>query len=101
MARLGLLAAVPLLVFVPAASAGRLIESGHDFDFHCARDGAPDECNMVRVAVNWARSGAPSRSRPVLVLDRLVGGDAGQTDVQAAINRAFGAGRVPMTVVNP
>lgn len=92
-----LLAAVALnaalLVAVPSAFAGRLIESGHDFDLHCADQ--DQECNFVKVAVNYVRAGAPTPSRPVLVLDRL------DLDVKRAIDKAFGAGKVPMTVVDP
>jgi hypothetical protein len=87
------LALVALLATAPSASAGRLLESGHDFDLHCGEQSI--QCNFVRLAVDYVRKGAPDPSQPVLVLDRA------NLDVQVAINRAFGAGVVPMTVVDP
>ncbi|MFL5868514.1 MAG: hypothetical protein ACJ766_15555 [Thermoleophilaceae bacterium] len=100
MARLALLALGAVLALAQPASAGRLIESGHDFDLHCGNQSPSHECNMVKVAVNWARGGAPNPTKPVLVLDKLVGADT-TPDAQAAITRAFGTGVVPMSVVNP
>jgi hypothetical protein len=82
-----------VLATAPSASAGRLLESGHDFDLHCGEQSV--QCNFVKIAVDYARKGAPDPSKPVLVLDRL------NLDAQVAINRAFGAGVVPMTVVDP
>jgi Putative metal-binding motif len=89
-----LLAGLTIALLAPAtAHAGRLIETGHDADFQCARNNA--QCNFVRAAISYVRSGAPDPTKPVLVLDRL------DADMQDAINTAFGTGNVPMVVVNP
>jgi hypothetical protein len=91
---------VLFLALAQSASAGRLIETGHDIDLHCGNQSPPHECNMVKVALNYARGGAPNPTKPVLVLDRLVAPDT-VPDVQAAIIKTFGIGVVPMTVVDP
>src|SRR4051812_46385899 len=83
-----------MLALAPAANAGRLLETGHDIDFHCAI--STQQCNFVKRAVAWARAGAPNPSKPVLVFDK-----GGAPDVPAAINKAFGTGVVPMQVVDP
>lgn len=57
-----------------AASAARVVVTGHDAESHCIRDsvssGSPGACQWVRVGTNWVRATAPNPSRPVLVLDR-------------------------------
>jgi hypothetical protein len=89
-----LLAALALLLALPAsAQAGRLIETGHDADFQCARNNV--QCNFIKAAVTYVRDGAPDPSKPVLVLDRL------DLDMRDAINKAFGTGNVPMVVRDP
>jgi hypothetical protein len=90
---LALLTVVGALALAPSASAGRLIQSGHDIDWHCATE--TKQCHFVQVALNYVRGGAPNPSKPVLVLDRL------NLDVNVAINKAFGAGAVPVTIVDP
>jgi len=90
------LALIALLAIAPSAHAGRLIESGHDFDFHCAAFVPGDECHFMRVALDYVRAGAPDPSKPVLVLDR------GALAVPAAIQKAYAPGSPPpMTVVDP
>jgi len=89
-----LIAVVGMLALAPSAMAGRLLETGHDIDFHCAA--STQQCNFVKRAVIWARSGAPNPSKPVLVFDK-----GATPDVPAAINKAFGTGVVPMQVVDP
>jgi hypothetical protein len=49
------------------ASAGRLLVTGHDADFHCGSSSA--QCHYVRVAADYVRGGAPDPSKPMLVLD--------------------------------
>jgi len=88
-----LLGLIAFAVAAPPAQAGRLIETGHDIDFHCADEIL--QCNFVRKAVQYVRAGAPNPNKPVLVLDRR------NLDVKRAIDQAFGVGRVPMTVVDP
>jgi hypothetical protein len=83
--------AVMLLAAGPA-SAGRLVATGHDADFHCSL-GA--QCHFIQTAVNYVRAGAPDPSKPVLVLDR------GDLDFVLALDNAFGAGAVPRDVVDP
>ena len=99
---LSLLTAAGLLASAPSASAGRLIESGHDIDFHCGGT-QNTQCHFVRVALDWVRKGAPDATKPVLVLDRdPTADDPGNTaDVVSAVNKAFGTGVVPMTVRDP
>lgn len=92
-ALLALITSLTMLLSAPSAMAGRLIESGHDIDLHCGEQAA--ECHFVTVALSYVRSGAPHPNLPVLVFDKL------NQDVVAAINRAFGVGQVPMTVVDP
>jgi hypothetical protein len=76
-----------------SASAGRLLVTGHDADLHCSA-GAP-QCHFVRQAVSYVRAGAPSPSKPVLVLDRL------DLDLVVSLDSAFGAGVVPRVVMDP
>jgi hypothetical protein len=85
-----------------SASAGRLIATGHDADHHCGRvttepkDGDPHrQCHFVEVAVNYVRGGAPDPTKPVLVLDR------GALDVVASLDRIYGPGVMPRTVIDP
>src|SRR4051812_23139647 len=82
----GLLTAAP-------AMAGRLVATGHDADLHCS-GGGDKQCHYVNVAVSWGRAAAPDPSKPVLVLDN---GNEGAN----ALDKAFGAGAVPRTVVDP
>jgi hypothetical protein len=91
-----LLAVLAFLVLASPASAGRLVESGHDIDFHCNIQG--EECHFVKLAVSYVRAGAPNPTKPVLVFDRDPGDGA---DVPGAINAAFGVGKVPFVVVDP
>jgi hypothetical protein len=84
---------VALAVLPGSALAGRMIESGHDADFHCARQSL--QCHFVRVALSYVRNGAPDPTKPVLVLDRL------DLDARDAINLTFGLGTVPMVVMDP
>lgn len=92
--------AVALTAVIPVstASAGRLVATGHDADHHCGR-GTVDEpvkqCGFFRVAVDYARGGAPDASKPVLVLDR------GSLDVVDALDRVYGEGAVPRVVLDP
>ena len=87
------------LALVPAqAQAGRLVATGHDADLHCAPYTAPSpdsQCHYVKVVIAHVRGGAPNPNAPVLVLDR------GALQMQKAIDNAFGAGTVPMKVVDP
>jgi hypothetical protein len=94
-----LLAILGALALAPSANAGRLIETGHDIDFHCGGS-QNSQCHFVRVALDWVRKGAPNPSAPVLVLDRDPAG-ANTADVVSAVNKAFGTGAVPMVVRDP
>jgi hypothetical protein len=94
-----LLAALTLVLLPTAtASAGRLIVTGHDADFHCA--GGGPQCHFVEVAVKYVRDGAPNPALPVLVLDN---GDPelGGLQMVGALDSAFGAGVVQRVVVDP
>ena len=73
-----------------SASAGRLLVTGHDADFHCASENR--QCHYVEVAVRYVRAGS---SKPVLVLDR------GDLDFVRALDTAFGPGRLPRVVMDP
>jgi hypothetical protein len=99
---LALLTTAGALALAPSASAGRLIETGHDIDFHCGGT-QNTQCHFVRVALDYVRKGAPDPTKPVLVLDRdPTADDPGNTpDVVSAVNKAFGNGVVPMTVRDP
>ncbi|MCW3066534.1 MAG: putative internalin [Solirubrobacterales bacterium] len=80
-----LLAALSALLVGPAtAHAGRLIETGHDADFQCARHGL--QCHFIRAAIAYVRAGAPHPEKHVLVLDRL------DNDLAVAIDQQFGPG---------
>jgi hypothetical protein len=87
------------LALVPAtAEAGRLVATGHDADLHCAGStptSSSSQCHYVQVVIGYVRAGAPNPSKPVLVLDR------GSLQMQKALDAAFGAGAVPMKVVDP
>jgi hypothetical protein len=95
---LALLAPLTLFATSPSAMAGRLVESGHDIDFHCATEN--NQCHFVKVAVSYVRAGAPNPNLPVLVLDRP-SPVFNITEVVTAINNAFAPAHVPMTVVDP
>ena len=88
-----LLAAVVVTAVMPVAtaSAGRLLVTGHDADFHC--DGG-EQCHFVEVATSYVRGGAPDPSKPVLVLDR------GDNDFDGALNNAFPGG-IPRVLMDP
>jgi hypothetical protein len=60
-----------LALLLPApAFAGRLIATGHDADSHCSgQDPTSGECHFVGVAVGWVRAGAPTPSKPALLID--------------------------------
>src|SRR5689334_2388352 len=88
---LSALAVVLGLVPAAPAMAGRLVATGHDADLHCS---GGSQCGYVKAAVNWIRAAAPDPAKPVLVLDN--GSLVGQ-----ALDRAFGPGVVPRTVVDP
>jgi hypothetical protein len=93
-ARAALVALIASLVAAPSAFAGRLVESGHDFDFHCGGS-QNQECHFVKVVLDYVRAGAPDPSKPVLVLDR------GALAVPSAIIKAYAPAMVPVTVVDP
>jgi hypothetical protein len=96
-----LLAVLGLFAFLALgagpAMAGNLIVTGHDTDHHCAgtNTGTPGGCHYVKVAVDYARSGAPDPAKPVLVLD------GSNNEMVQALDKAFGAGVVPRVVVSP
>jgi hypothetical protein len=90
--------ALSVLALIPGqALAGRLVATGHDADFHCSTgtDVNGPQCHYIAVAIGAVRAGAPNPTLPVLVLDR------GGLEMQKAIDNAFGAGTVPMKVVDP
>ena len=63
------IAAMALLLPSPALG-GRLIATGHDADSHCSgQDPTSGECHFIGVAVGWARGGAPTPSKPALLID--------------------------------
>jgi len=82
------------LLPVASASAGRMLVTGHDADFHCS-GGA--QCHFVKTATDWVRAGAPDPTKPVLVLD------SDDLDFPAALQMpdAFGTGGIPMVVMDP
>ena len=84
--------AVSAALPVASASAGRLIVTGHDADFHCS---GGSQCHFVEVATNWVRAGAPDPNKPVLVLD------ADDYDFPQALDNAFGVGAVPRATMDP
>jgi hypothetical protein len=69
-----LLLALAMVVAVPVSSAwaGRLIATGHDADFHCMY-GSTASCHFLTVSTDYVRAGAPTPTKPVLVLDRSGG----------------------------
>jgi hypothetical protein len=60
-----------LVLLLPApALAGRLVATGHDADSHCSgQDPTSGECHFVGVAVGYVRGGAPTPSKPALLID--------------------------------
>ena len=90
---------VAALALVPAqAQAGRLVATGHDADLHCSGYTTPNpssQCHYVKTVIAHVRGGAPNPNLPVLVLDRK------GLQMQKAINLAFGAGAVPIKLVDP
>jgi uncharacterized repeat protein (TIGR01451 family) len=89
---------VALLIPVAEASAGRLIVTGHDAEFHCS---GGSQCHFVEVATNYVRNGAPDPSKPVLVLDNDQENGPGQYDFDEALDNAFGPGVVPRVILEP
>jgi hypothetical protein len=79
------------------AMAGNLLVTGHDTDHHCAgtNTGTPGGCHYVKVAVDYARSGAPDPTKPVLILDNRL------NEMEQALDKAFGSGVVPRQVMIP
>jgi hypothetical protein len=82
------------------ANAGNLWLTGHDMDFHCTGGAG---CNTFGIALNFVRQGAPTKTKPILVLDE--GTQVATAAAQAATtarNTVEGAGvAFPLTVVNP
>jgi hypothetical protein len=91
--RLGLkvlLLAASAFAVLPAtdAFAGRLLVTGHDWDYHCT-GGA--QCHYTKVGVKFVRAGS---TKKVLVLDTAA------NEVSTALNNAFSPG-FPRRVVAP
>ena len=67
------LAASILMLLVAGAgpaSAGRLLVTGHDTDFHCDdATGMASQCHFFQTALGYVRAKAPDPSKPVLVID--------------------------------
>jgi hypothetical protein len=65
------------------------------------------QCHYVLTAMNWARSGAPDPTKPVLVLDRNAEGDDSPGDpldfptALDNVNTLFGTGPIPQVVMDP
>src|SRR5690242_5920215 len=94
--RLGYLVAASiaaLLVLASPASAGRLVVTGHDADFHCGI--SSQQCHYLTAVVTYVRAGAPSPGKPVLVLDK------GANLLVTALDKAFGPGVLPRVVMDP
>jgi hypothetical protein len=89
-----LLVAIAVFALLPvaSASAGRMLVTGHDADFHCT---GGEQCHFVQVATNWVRGGAPDPSKPVLVLD------SSDLDFPRSLDNTFGAGGIPSVVMDP
>jgi hypothetical protein len=89
MARRAFVAAIVALFLIPAAPAfgGRLIATGHDADSHCSGYDFPNgQCHFLGQAIKYVRGGAPSPSKPLLLLDCSVG-----NRLQTAVNNALGS----------
>ena len=84
-------AVVFALLPAASASAGRLLVTGHDADYHCQ---GGSQCHFVEVATNYVRGGAPDPAKPVLVLDRA------DFDFPQALDNAFPGG-IPRVVMEP
>jgi hypothetical protein len=87
-----------IVLALPASSAwaGRVLATGHDADSHCSEADPPfGQCHFVAVAVNYARGGAPTPSRPLLLLDCT-----SQHFLAVAIARGLGPG-IPSTTICP
>ncbi|HEY1357470.1 MAG TPA: hypothetical protein VGF21_04105 [Thermoleophilaceae bacterium] len=83
------------LALSPSALAGRLVESGHDADYHCITSPA-NECGFVKAGLNYVRAAAPSPSKPILILDR------GGLLAQQSVNKVYGhCPGTNCTVVDP
>jgi hypothetical protein len=82
------------LIPVASASAGRMIVTGHDADFHC-RGGA--QCHFVKTATDWVRAGAPDPTKPVLILDT---DDLDFPTALTNVNTQFGE-NIPNVVMDP
>jgi hypothetical protein len=76
---LGLLvSAVALLAMTGTASAGRVVVTGHDMDFHCNGNGSPNpanQCHYIKTALDFVRDPTvnPHGGNPVLVIDKRAG----------------------------
>lgn len=93
--RMVLLAILAFAVIpVASASAGRMLVTGHDADFHC-RGGA--QCHFVKTAADWVRATAPDPTKPVLILDAS---DNDFTVALANVNSLFGE-NIPNVVMDP
>jgi hypothetical protein len=84
--RLSIAAIALFAALAPApALAGRLVATGHDADSHCSGSDTPSgQCHFVAVAVSYAKAGAPTPGRPLLLLDCSGG------HVATAVNSALG-----------
>jgi hypothetical protein len=84
------------------ALAGNVWLTGHDADYHCGLEGR--QCNHFGVALNFARLGAPDKTRPLLFLDRgsnWLSTAANKTEARAK-NTVEGSGQpFPFEVVDP
>ena len=101
----GKIALLALAVFallpVASASAGRMIVTGHDADFHCYDSSA--QCHFIKVATDWVRAGAPDPSKPVLVLDKANNEAPFDVEFPIALQTpdAYGPSGIPMVVMEP
>jgi hypothetical protein len=81
-------ATIAVLLMLPAAAlGGRLVATGHDADSHCSGYDGGGQCHFVLAAVNYVRGGAPTPSRPMLLVDCSSGGN-----VTRALTNAGAAG---------
>ena len=89
-----LLLTASLFVLLPAtdASAGRLLVTGHDWDYHCgtSTEGG-SQCHYTKVGVKFVRAGS---AKKVLILDRA------DFDLSNALDNAFGAD-IPRRIIEP
>jgi hypothetical protein len=71
-------------VFPAAASAGRLIVTGHDADRRCAL--LDQQCSFLKTTIKYVGETAPRAKKPVLGLDR------GPRQLAAAMKKAWTSG---------